>query len=487
VAAFGCEQVPAGQSIWVRLTQQVSTYNAKPGDPVHAVLTDQLVCDYEIVAPLGANVEGSVVSVRKVGFGVRHETASLRITFNRIQNSGNVLRVETVLASVENAREQVSQGTIHGIRSTYTPQGRITSKLHELPKFTLGGLNPYQDIGLLVFKATFPIFPEPEIYLPAGTDMQLKLAKPIEEPPAVAAENTTDAPVDEATVTTLVGSLPQRSTTLEMADADLVNLVFLGSREQLQAAFNNAGWQTSNAFNKKTFAHTFYAFLNNSAYAHNPMRPFLLQGQPAAMNWQKSLNSYAKRDHLRVWQWPEPVGDQTAWVSSSTHDVSASLSLKYREFVHHISPDIDDERSKVVRDLNAAGCVQSVRMVPRHGVANLTQNYVGDMVRTDGAVAVVQLQDCHPTVPELASAPTSAPYKPGNIWFRYIRRQVLTFRSDIWRANIIYAGYDLGRMAVHAWKHRAEMPPVAAVAGSPRTPDAAADSRGTTGGTSSID
>ena len=29
----------------------------------------------------------------------------------------------------------------------------------------------------------------------------------------------------------------------------------------------------------------------------------------------------------------------------------------------------------------------------------------------------------------------------------------MTFRSDIWRANIIYGVYDLGRMSVNAMRH----------------------------------
>lgn len=122
--------------------------------------------------------------------------------------------------------------------------------------------------------------------------------------------------------------------------------------------------------------------------------------------------------------------------------------------MHHISPDIDEERSKVVRDLTAAGCVQAVHLVPRPGVPNLTQNSNGDPVKTDGALAVVELKDCQSPAPELASVSTSPPYKPGNRVFRYFRRQILTFRSDIWRANIIYGVYDLGHMSFVALKHR---------------------------------
>jgi len=66
---------------------------------------------------------------------------------------------------------------------------------------------------------------------------------------------------------------------------------------------------------------------------------------------------------------------------------------------------------------------------------------------------VVELKKCEPMVPGLASGAASAQFKPGNHVFRYFRRQILTFRSDIWRANIIYGAYDLVRMSVVAWRH----------------------------------
>jgi len=472
-ASLACEAVPSGETVWVRLTTPVSSYSAKIGDPLQAVVTEEVVCGNSTIIPVGAHVEGTVQSVRKVGLGIRHETAALRLAFNQVSVvSGELIPITTTIVSVDNAREQVSNGVVHGINSTYTPQGRITSRLKYLPS-----LNPYPDIGLLLFKATFPIFPEPEIYLPAGADLELKLASPAIPPHVTAEANPsprTEAKPDSE-LAALVASLPVRSTTVDMVNADVVNLAFIGSRQQVQSAFAHAGWEASSSLNRHTFTHNFYAFLNNSGYAQAPMRPFLLEGQASEMSWEKSLNSYARRDHLRLWEWSGSSGTDTLWLSSATHDSSASLSVKYHRLLHHIDPDIDEERSKVIRNLRAAGCVQSVTFVPRHGVANLSQNATGDMVRTDGAIAVVQLQDCHAVVPELASAPKTVEYKPGNKVFRYFRREVLTLRSDLWRSNIIYGTYDLARMSIHAWKHRS-----AAVATS-------ADARATTQAASTAD
>ncbi len=453
IAAFSCDQIPAGQAIWVRLSAPVSSYTAKPGDVVTGELTEAIKCDNDTDYPVGTRVSGVVHSVRKVGWGFVHETAGLTIDFNELKPAGTPpVHFSTAVMEVENAREQVtSKGMIQGILSSDTPEGRINSRLIHLPTW-----NPYSDLGLIVYKATFPIFPEPEIYLPAGTDIRLKLEKAMIAPAPVPQPVVDDDAyaADDFEWQEFSHAIPTRSTTTTQASADLINLAIVGSREQVVTAFHDAGWVNSDTFTRHAFMRDFYAFLNDSGYPQEPMRPFLLNGNPADMKWQKSLNSYARRDHLRMWEWTDPTTGKTAWLSASTHDTGAALSLKYRQFVHHISPDIDEERSKVIRDLTAAGCVQSVHMIARPGVPTMTQSYNGDPVRTDGSLAVVELKNCQSVTPELAQISTQQNYKPGNKAFRYARRQILTFRSDIWRANVIYGFYDLCHMSYTALKHR---------------------------------
>jgi hypothetical protein len=449
--AFACEDLPTGQTLWIRLSSPVSSYTSRVGDTLHAVLIESVMCDGEVVFPIGTRIDGRVVSVRKVGWGIRHETAALRLEFDRaIPSEGSPVVMSASVLEVENAREQVSKGVIQGVRSSDSPQGRINSRLRHLPTW-----NPYSDAGLIVFKAAFPIFPEPEIYFPAGTDLRIKLTEPIPAFVTAAAsplESTVDQ-MESPDLERLAQSVPQHCTTEKLLDADVVNLVFVGSRQEVESAFQQAGWNTSDVFSTKSFFRSFYAFLNNSGYAQAPMRTFLLDGKPADMNWQKSLNSYARRDHLRIWKWSGSGDSETVWVSSSTHDTGAALSLGHRQFLHHITSDIDQERSKVMRDLNVAGCVKAVHLAARPTMANITQNATGDLVSTDGALAIVELKQCEPMVPELGSGTATTRFRPGNRVFRYFRRQILTFRSDIWRANIIYGTYDLTRMSIVAWRH----------------------------------
>ncbi len=375
VPGLACDSLSAGHTFWIRLSSPVSSYSSKPGDSVTAILTESVECDTEVIFPLGTQIDGVVRSVRKVGFGVRHETAALAIQFDRATPpGGSQVAISAAVVEIENAREQVSKGTIQGIRSSDTPQGRINSRLRHLPTW-----NPYSDAGLIVFKAAFPIS-EPEIYYPPGTDVRLKLTEPVwsRSPASLTLEPDVPESVASMELESEARSLPTRTTTPALVDADVVNLAFVGSQEQIESAFHEAGWVNSDVFTRHSFMRDFYAFLNNSGYSQAPMRPFLLDGKPEDMNWQKSLNSYARRDHLRIWQWSDASNSHTVWLSASTHDTGAALSLKHHQFVHHIQPDIDEERSKVIRDLSAAGCVQAVHMVPLPGFANNTQNATGD-------------------------------------------------------------------------------------------------------------
>jgi len=469
--AFACDRIPAGETLWIRLTAPITTYTARPGDPVHAVLTEDLVCDDETVLPMGAPVEGVVRSRRKVGWGFVHETAALEIEFTQATaQPGISLDLVARVEEVENAREKVRNGVIRGIRSTATVQGTADSRLKHLPTW-----NPYSDLILITYAATFPIFPEPEIYYPAGTDMRLRTAKEIPLPPAMAAvwhpspsPNPPESDLPESdqpdadSLRQLVAEMPTRATNTRHVEADLVNMVFLGSETQVKSAFRIAGWNGADSHGPGAWAKNFYALLNNSGYAKQPMMKFLLDGKPEDMKWQRNLNSYGHRDHLRLWQFagkgaPGPVASQPVWAGSCTHDDSAAFNFRHWRFMHHVAPAIDDERSTVVRALTFAGCVKSVSYVPRPDPITSLRSTMGEVMLTDGAVAVVTLQDCRPVLPEADLSAKRARFKPGNYAFRYIRRQVLGYRNDIFRENFIYGAYALGRVTVKALRPK---PPI---------------------------
>ena len=447
-----CDQIPAGETFWIRLIDPVSSFKSQPGSSVRAILAESPRCDGAPLFPESTAVEGVVKSVRSVGLGFRHETARLDLQFGKlILRSQTHLDFSARVIEVANARESVKNGIIHGIQSTNTPQGRITSRLKHLPTW-----NPYSDWVLVAYRLAFPISPEPEIYFPSGTDVELQLSAPLPVADLIpsGSPNPDFTGSEVVALDGMVASWPERTSTTRGEDADIVNLVFIGSRQQVASAFRAAGWMTSDPASKASVLRMFHAFLAQKGYSRAPISKQLFQGQSSDSTWEKSLNSYGKRDHLRIWAEPETWQGRQMWASASSRETGAVLSVWHARFLHHVDSDLDAERNNVVRDLTLAGCVDGVHESSRVSVPEHSLNATGDELRTDGGVAVVSLKDCSSPIFDPTPPAISMPSQPGNKFTRYIRMQVLGFRSDVWRGNIIYGGYDLGRMCIGALRRR---------------------------------
>ena len=108
----------------------------------------------------------------------------------------------------------------------------------------------------------------------------------------------------------------------------------------------------------------------------------------------------------------------------------------------------------LVRDLTLAGCVKSVRLLPRPELRETVFNATGDEMRTDGTLTVVQLSGCERTAVEDTRSSPLIPIRPRSRYARYLRTQVLLYKSDVFRGNIIYSAFDLTRMGIHAFRFR---------------------------------
>jgi len=449
-----CNSLKTGETLWVRLLEPVSPYSGKAGDKIHAMVIESPTCDGAEEIAAGTMVEGEVARVTKVGMGLLHETASLRVEFKSLQmQDGNKIAIASRLLEIDNAREKVKDGTIHGVNATDTPQGRITNRLRHLPTW-----NPYSDLTLLVYRTAFPMFPEPEIYLPRGSDLKLELATGVSLPEGMADQTEDNRPdeIEKAVLEITAPELPVRTTTRNGQDADIVNVALLGSASQMDAAFHAAGWKNGDAMSTRSVLRQMHAFLSFKNYPSAPITTQLMDGQRVSQTWEKGLDSYAKREHLRVWGRNDVIEGQTVWLGAMTRETGAALSVRQHKFIHHIDVEMDDGRGIIVRDLRLAGCVAAVYYVQRPQMAHAAMNATGDAMRTDGSLAVVQLKDCENPVFAQASDAPEVQSRPHSKFARYLRMQVLSFRSDLIRGNIVYGGFELTRMAVRARRHRAE-------------------------------
>ena len=448
-----CNSLKARDTLWVRLLQPLSSYSGKAGDKIHAMVIESPTCEGAEEITAGTVVEGEVVRVTKVGMGLVHETASMHVEFRSLRLNGNGIAISARLLEIDNAREKVRDGIIRGVKATDTPQGRITSRLRHLPTW-----NPYSDFTLLAYRTAFPTFPEPEIYLPRGSDLKLELSDGITLPESTTREPEKDRPdeTEKAVLEITTPELPVRTTTRNGQDADIVNVALLGSASQMDAAFRAAGWTNGDRLSTRSVLRQLHAFLSFKNYPNEPISTQLVDGRKVNATWEKGLDSYAKREHLRVWARNDVIEGQTVWLGAMTRETGAALSVRQHKFIHHIDAQMDDGRAILVRDLRLAGCVAAVYYVQRPRMAHSAMNATGDAMRTDGSLGVVELKDCENPVFALASAAPAVQSRPRSKFARYLRMQVLSFRSDLIRGNILYGGFELTRLAVRARRSHSE-------------------------------
>ncbi len=381
VSAVGAE-IPAGARIEIRLKTAVSSRQSKVGDPVEAVVISPVVLEGQIWMAPGEVLKGTVRGV--LGAGPDGDPqAGLELEFGDWRGK----KLTSKVTEVDNGRETVdTNGKIVGIGPSETLSARMDKGLEQLGQ-RAGRLAEFLQAakGALLKKAEFDIGYE------AGVELSLALTKglPVEKPaevqlPAVAGAEELHA---------LVNGQPfQTMAEKPVKPSDITNLMFIGSRERLEATFQAAGWNTAAALNSASGLETFRAVVENRGYKEAPMSILLLEGQKPDLVFQKQNNTFAKRHHLRIWRRPAEFQGQTVWVCAATHDIGIEFSPENRTFIHKIDSKIDGERAKVVSDFLLTGRVKGLALVERAAVPKKGMNATGDQIETDGGMAVLVLE-----------------------------------------------------------------------------------------------
>ena len=445
-----CQSIPPGEEFWIRLSEPVSTYSSKVGAVVTAIVIDSPRCGGAPIFPTGTAVEGRITYVRKVGLGFRHSSSAIAIHFDRLHASATPLSVDTEVQEVANGRENVKAGVIKGATAKDTPQRLMSLRLIHLPEW-----DPEDYWIFMLRRSLFPYSPEPEIFLPAGTDLRLKLTAALQlsagfqgKPEEQDADG--GGTIAEELRDKLLG-LPSRSMTGSSKPSDPVNLAFLGSPQQIEAAFESAGWTYGDSVSTWSVLREMRAMSSLNSYSHLPISKQWLEGEPPAFRFQKSFDSYQKREHIRIWN--EDRLEDGLWAGGAIRETSAAWSLRKGKFIHHVDSDVDAEREKIVRELSLAGCVAHVHYLKRAQTSQSMRFASGDLLESDGGMAVIELKDCKVPDPVPAQTAEELPTRPGSRVTRFVRRQALSIH-DLWQSNAIYESFDISRSVIHTLRNR---------------------------------
>jgi hypothetical protein len=438
--------LPAPQAIIARLLTPLSSYYSKPGDSIEAAVVSS-VCFAGTPLPVGTTLRGQVKRVHRVGFGVEHETAAMELAVGQLGlPDGTGYPVEARLTAIENARERVDRhGVIRGIRATDSLSSRFSSRLLFAAHSHPAVLIPALIIETWVFR-----FPEPEIEYRAGAELHLAVHFPAAMGAVSACPQQDPAPELQEEAQNLLAGLPSWSYSKRQPQPmDPINLLFVGSRADVETAFRAAGWTGSQPNSVRSGFQAVRAIAENRSYPDAPMRTLLLDGLEPDLRVQESLDTFVQRDHLRVWRREAQWHGQPVWAAAATHDVAATFSTRPFGFTHSIQSNLDIERDKVVRDLEFTGCVDNVIYSRRSGPARNASRDYRKGLETDARVAIVLLKSCtNPrSFPSVGGMDESPPLD-----MRLVRRVTLTARNHLIRDNLVWRTGDAARLTWHAFR-----------------------------------
>jgi hypothetical protein len=389
VCSVSAAELPVGTKISLRLKTKVASNSSKPHDALEAVVIQPVLSGSQGLIPTGATLRGEVVKAQPSE--AADQRATLQLDFNRLNGSrGKTIALSTKLDEVDNARESVDEsGVIQGIVASESLSSRMDQGLNKLSARASGLADILQLAKTKLIKTT-----DSEIVYEPGVEMTIELtAKAAIDPGSIPGLSVPPRPTDpEPRLQQMANGQPfQTIAEKPPKPSDRTNLMFIGSREDLIAAFAAAGWAAAAALSKVSGFETFAAIAEQRGYKEAPMSILLLEGQPADLNYQKQNNTFSKRHHLRIWRRPVQWQGQDVWVASSTHDIGIDFSAENRTFIHKVDSHIDDERMKVVWDLLSTGAVKSWTLVDRPNVPKEGMNATGDQLLTDGKMAVLRL------------------------------------------------------------------------------------------------
>ena len=202
--------------------------------------------------------------------------------------------------------------------------------------------------------------------------------------------------------------VPRFTITGDGLPGDPINLVLMGTIQQLRAAFAIAGWSEADRLGMASSWRMICAFVLHSPYPTAPFSTLYLYGRGQDIGFQKAIdNSPRKRHHIRFWAlslaraeatvgtasfWLNtdrpPHNAHVLWVGAGTKDTGLSLTQLTFQITHATDSDTNAERDYIIAELRNNRVIEDVNSY-RSG-QRLPLEPVNHYI-TDGEVTVARL------------------------------------------------------------------------------------------------
>ena len=182
---------------------------------------------------------------------------------------------------------------------------------------------------------------------------------------------------------------PRITHTKSGAEGDPLNLIFVGSQEQITRSFHQAGWLIPDPITPQTSEKIAVASLAHRSYPTAPVSNLYVFGRVQDLAFEKPTHDVANRGHIRLWKTGTLIGGQLVWIGQASYDSGIELSGTSHLPTHHIAPTVDLERNAVGADLGKTGLVKEEADAAFTPPIVYARNGGGDYYESDGDVLVI--------------------------------------------------------------------------------------------------
>lgn len=207
-----------------------------------------------------------------------------------------------------------------------------------------------------------------------------------------------------------LAGIPTITHTASGIPGDPLNIALIGSEEELEKAMLAAKWYPADPITLKSSLRIAADTVFHRTYDDAPVSDLFLFGRKQDLAFEQPVGPDPKeRHHVRFWR-SEKVDShgRPLWIGSATFDIRVGLSHTTGQITHHISPNVDSERDRIIEDLEKLGRLSEVKWIDGFQKSLEGKNGGGDPYHTDGRLAIGVLT--HPAEPEASvTEPASSP------------------------------------------------------------------------------
>jgi hypothetical protein len=211
---------------------------------------------------------------------------------------------------------------------------------------------------------------------------------------AIAIGGPPETPIPSITQA-ILKQIPRRVSDPQGKPGDMVNILIVGTKDQVVKAFTAAGWVHVDSSVEDTVLSAITDSLEKKDYLTMPMSTLFLfnRAQDYGFAHAEPVRVAMSRNHLRVWKSPYEVDGRPLWCVAATHDIGFERDQRNNGLTHKIDPAIDGEREYVNDTLSSTGfVVQRTHVTPPEPLIE-AKTATGGSFHSDGRILVLILKD----------------------------------------------------------------------------------------------